>query len=177
MITLPASPPSTSGVVGAWRVARCPCVHAQITPGGVQQGITGLTGFHVENGFSLPSGAWIWSLLRGEEGGGSPNVVSSAHPVQTESCRSESCWKVRGWPGAPQKEDSLGRDAGELGVFRWYFRFSLAFLLCDEFAHFVLCKQFLFSFWPEAANTLYSPTLEGKALHPPNLSPSRVIQV
>lgn len=151
-------------------------MRAPITPGAVQEGITGLTGFHVENGFRSPSGAWIWSLLRGKEGGGSPNVVSSAHPVQTESCRSESCWGGRGLPGTSQKEQSLGRDAGESGAFCWYFRFSLAFLLC-EFVHFVLCRQFLFSFWPEAANTLYSPTLEGKALHPPNLSPGRVIQV
>lgn len=92
--------------------------------------------------------------------------MSSAHPVQIESCRSEGCWRGRGLPATPQKEEPLGRDAGELGAFRWYFRFSLAFLLCDESVHFVLCRQFLFSFWPKAANTLHSPTVEGKALHP-----------
>lgn len=71
VITLPASsqPLEDWWELGGWQGVNV-CT-AQLTPRGVQEEFTGLTGFQVENGFRLPSRSWIWHLLRGKGGSGS----------------------------------------------------------------------------------------------------------
>lgn len=72
-------------------------MYAQRTPGGVQKQCTELTGFCIASGFRSPSGAWIWSLLRGKEEGGDPNV-SLGHPGPAQILQIEGLEGGRGLP-------------------------------------------------------------------------------
>lgn len=141
-------------------------MYAQRTPGGVQKQCTELTGFCIASGFRSPSGAWIWSLLRGKEEGGDPNV-SLGHPGPAQILQIRRFGGREGIASRlPWKQESLRMDAGELGALVG----TVGFLTLRSFVMglcILLSADGVCSLFGPRQQTHSTAPVEGKALHPP----------